>query len=115
MRSAEEKQKQGVGVFETDVVVIGQIPKNNTVEQRVTFKRVAAGHKNKPEPFVDVREYWFRDGPLEPPIPTGKGVMIKRADVPELVRMLILGLDDSEIDEAMTAKIKAAIDRKGRT
>lgn len=113
MRDDEEKQRQGVGVFETDTVVIGQIPKNNTIEQRVTFKRVAAGHREKPRPFVDIREYWFRNGPTEEPMPTGKGVMVKREDVPELIRMLLAGLNDHEIGQDTTERLKALLDQKG--
>lgn len=109
----EDKQKQGIGVFETDVIVIGQIPKNNTIEQRVTFKRVAAGHREKPRPFVDIREYWFRNGPMEEPIPTNKGIMVKREDVPELIRMLLTGMADHEIGQKTTERLKALIDQKG--
>lgn len=107
-----EKQRQGVGVFESNVVVVGQIPKNTQYEIRVTFKDVAAGHRQKPARFVDMREYWFREGPTEEPVPTKKGVMIKTESVPELMILLLRGLEDGSIGVKDAKIMKTLLDKK---
>lgn len=97
--------RQGIGVFEDNARVMGSLPKNNVTEQRVTFKNVSAGHGQKPQPFVDIREHWFKDGPAEEPIPTSKGIMVKEDQVPKLIEFLLLGLGDGSIDKELAAKL----------
>lgn len=94
------KQEQGRGGFETNVVYRGGIPKNASYELRVITKDFAGGHGAPAEPFVDVREYWFKDGPTEEPVPTGKGVMIRRG---YLVRLLVILLKIVTEDDAVAS------------
>ncbi len=92
MANAEDQQRAGIGVFESDVVVIGAVPKNTGYEIHVTFKGVAAGHRMKPTPFIDLREMWFKDGLLAMPVPTRKGILLKRESAPAIIKLMLKGM-----------------------
>lgn len=104
------EQRQGFGLFEDNVRVIGTLPKSSMYEQRVTFKHVGSGRKL--DPFVDIREYWFKNGPAEEPIPTSKGVMIKEEQVPKLIEYLLLGIADGSLDPAHADKLVRLLEMK---
>lgn len=91
------KQAQGRGGYETDVVHRGILPKNQSYEVHINTKRYAAGHGSFAEPFFDVREYWYKDGPVAPPVPTGKGIMIHRRYLVRFVLMLLKTITDEEL------------------
>lgn len=91
-------QRNGMGMFEHDVRVIGVIPKSAQYEMHITFKSLSSSPTQVPQPFVDLREYWFKDGPMEEPIPTGKGVMIKEERLSKVIEFLLLGMKSGSID-----------------
>lgn len=104
--------KQGIGMFEANVNVIGTIPKNANTETHVTYKDCAAGRGRPLERFLDLREHWFRDGPTESPIPTSKGIMTKEANVIKLLEHVVRGyggpMSNDEADH-LCALIRAKI------
>ena len=103
-------QRQGFGLFEDNVRVIGVLPKSSMYEQRVTFKHVGSGRNLTP--FVDIREYWFKNGPADEPIPTGKGVMVKEDQAAKLVEYLLLGIADGSIEPTQADKLVRLIEAK---
>ena len=93
----------GKGMFNDDERVVGTLPKNANTELWVTFKNVQS--KGVFVPFIDIRETWFKDGPSEAPVPTGKGVMIREEKAPKLIEFILLGLKDGSIDAETAEKL----------
>lgn len=94
--------KDGRGFFESDKVVVGSVPKNNATEFFVSFKKVMAGTATVPTAYFDIRENWYKDGADGEPLPTAKGVLIRREYVGRLIKLLLNGLDDGEINEDLS-------------
>ena len=76
--------------------VIGTIPKNNAAEQRMTLKRVTNRGTSDLKAFLEIREYWYKNGPMNEPIPTKKGVLIHRDKIPLALVYLLRALPDGE-------------------
>ena len=99
---------QRPGAFEERV--IGILPKNNVTEQRFILKAVTVrGAKDKdPKPFLDIREYWFVNGPGEEPIPTKRGTMIHRERLGKAITMICGGVQPGELSDE-SAEIMSAV------
>lgn len=83
-------------VMDDNTLVI--IPKNALTEQRVMLKRTV--HKtdaNKVAGFLDIREWWYKDGPTNEPIATKKGTMIHRDQIPRVILAILRGLIPGEL------------------
>jgi hypothetical protein len=93
--------------FRLDENVILIIPKNAATEQRVTFKIVAGARAAKPVDWIDIREFWFKDGPTEKPIPTRKGTMVKRTQLGRLVTALLRNVEPGELADHKDALLTA--------
>lgn len=97
--------------------VICILPKNQSIEQRVIVKGHQTRKNRKLQAFIDVREWWFKDGHLEKPIPTKKGTMIHREHVVKLVTSMLGEMSPDEVTdvqirelETQIARLKGAID-----
>lgn len=100
----------------SDERVISIIPKNRSIEQRVTVKKHQTRKDRIEQRFIDIREWWFKFGATEEPIPTGKGTMVHRAHVPKLVLALLGELDPEEFSPEQLGELETQIARivKGR-
>lgn len=100
----------------SDDRVLCVIPKNKSSEQRVVAKSHQTRKTKISSRFIDVREWWFKHGPLEPPIATGKGTMIHREHVPKLIIALLSEMDPEELsrDEIEALKTQIARVERGR-
>lgn len=107
----EERDRRGHGGFETNVTVLGVLPKNSQYELHVRSKDFAPGHGARPSPFIEIREFWFRDGPMAEPKPTKSGTMIRREYFGKLLEILLGGLapGDVTVDVGMNLIDKVVI------
>ena len=76
-------------------VFLAAIPKSNTIETRVAIKEI--GSRGSAKEYLEFREYWFNQGPSEPPVPTKKGCMIESKHRYIVIHALLL--------EAVNAKV----------
>ena len=104
MSGPDNKRRPLVG----DERVILTIPKNEATEQRVTAKTTHAARGGEATPFIDIREHWFKDGPTSDPIPTRKGTMIHRNQVPRLVLALLREMKPDDMEVGMAMDIRSA-------
>lgn len=94
-----------------EVRVLCVLPKNKSSEQRVTVKDHQTRSSKIMQRFVDIREHWFKFGPLEEPIATGKGTMIHREHVPKLILGLIGDMQPEEFLPEELERLKTQIAR----
>jgi hypothetical protein len=93
--------------------IIAVFPKNDTTEIRMAIKRVKTRATGRVQEFIDVREYWFKDGPMAEPLATRKGAMVNRTNIGNLLRALILSLKDGELTEEEIAVILSKMETLG--
>lgn len=84
--------------FEQETKVLLVMPKNAVTEQRVTSKRVASDRNSESE-YLDMREFWFKDGPTSEPLPTSRGVMVRRDQLPRLIKALLGEAKAGELED----------------
>jgi|9_EtaG_2_1085328.scaffolds.fasta_scaffold00002_25 hypothetical protein len=97
-------------VLSDDEQVIGVIPKSARTEQRVLTKIFSARKNAKPGRYVDIREFWYRDGVTEPPVHGRKGIMIVRDNISKLIEILLTGLEPEDFTDEDLDKYQEAID-----
>ncbi len=79
--------------------VLLTIPKNNVTETRVQFKSTATRASGQVQQFIDIREWWYKDGPTNEPIATRKGAMIHRHQVPKLILAMLQHMQPGELGD----------------
>lgn len=108
----------GAGRSDTQLVrderVIFVSPKNRSTEYRITIKLQKTHLTEKMQNFMDLREWWFKNGPLEKPIPTKRGVMFHREMVPKMIVALLCELKPDEVDKEVIDSIRAQLVRLER-
>lgn len=91
--------------------VLCVVPKNKTSEQRVTVKTHQTRKTKMPQKFVDIREFWFKHGPMEEPLPSRKGTMIHREHIVVILIALLGDLDHEEVDGEQLNKLMMHVER----
>lgn len=93
MRETKGAPRDGAVV--NDEATLLTVPKNSVTEIRVQRKRIISPKtKEAGNEFLDIRQWWFKDGPMTPPIPTKMGAMIHWEHVPRLSLELMKQLSD---------------------
>lgn len=86
------------------------LPKSVTTETRLSIKGLIV--KEKERHFIDLREYWFNSGPMEPPTPTSKGAMVDVDHGFDLAAGLLKGLvDGGYLSQEQKDRLTAELNR----
>ena len=91
--------------------VIFIAPKNQSTEIRGTVKKQKTQMTKNMQSFIDLREWWFKSGPLEEPIPTKKGVMVHREHIMKLSIALISEMNHDEVMAEQLDQLRTQIAR----
>jgi hypothetical protein len=94
--------------IERHLTIVG---KNASNETHVMAKQIEPKKSNKNIDFIDIREYWFKDGPTEESIPTRKGVMIHRAHIVKVMNAILGDLDPKEIEADDMTELRNQFER----
>lgn len=87
------------------------LPKNSVSEFQVRTKTVRERASGETKHFIEVREWWFKDGPMSEPLATRKGVMVHRENIAALVAAFLGELHPGEVPDDVLADIKMHADR----
>ncbi len=87
------------------------IQKNATIEQQVAVKTVTTKGSKESQPFIEIREWWYKFGPTEEPIPTKKGTMVHRENIPKLILALAGEMKPEDVDAEFLASIRTQLAR----
>ena len=85
------------------------MPKNDATEQRVVAKTTHSKRGGEPQKFIEIREWWYKDGPTGEPIPTRKGILIHRDQMPRLILSLVREINANELTREQAADIREII------
>lgn len=85
--------------FESDDRVILVMPKNDATEQRVVVKQYFARGSKDPTDWIDIREWWYKDGPLNEPVHTRRGTMVHREHAPKMVIAILKEFSPEEAED----------------
>lgn len=97
--------------FVNDERTIFTAPKNNQTEYQVRIKKHRTQGRDQVQPFIDIREWWFKDGHLEEPLATRKGTMINRVHIPKLILALISEMQPDEVSAEIIASMRSQLAR----
>ncbi len=95
--------------FFSEKGVIGTLPKNTMTEYWISRKvtKNAKGTSN----FVEIREMWFRDGPMEEPRHTKKGTMVHNSLVGKVCEFFLMGIEKDDITTEDIDRIRTQLAR----
>lgn len=104
--AASERQD---GMFFGNEGTLGSMPKNSQTEYWISKKRTktARGESH----FVEIREMWFKDGPMEEPRHTKKGTMIKNDQVGKAAELFLMGIGPDDITPEQIDRIRTQLAR----
>jgi hypothetical protein len=89
--------------------VIATLAKNTVTEQRLTVKSTVARGATDRVPFIEIREFWYKNM-LEEPLHTRKGTMIHRKHIGVVMLALAREMNAGELSD-IADELKAAINR----
>lgn len=89
--------------------------KSGNVDIRVEVKRHMTKKNQIPQNFIDIREWWYAQGPDEPPVPKRAGVMLHREHMGRIIEAILKELAVGEISEEHLESISVEIERIGAT
>lgn len=104
--AASERQD---GMFFGNASVLGSMPKNTQTEYWISKKttKTARGEGR----FVEIREMWFKDGPMEEPRHTKKGTMVNVEQVGKACELFLMGIESDHITPEQIDRIRTQLAR----
>lgn len=97
------------GMFFGNGQVLGTMPKNSQTEYWISKKmtKTARGTSH----FVEIREMWFKSGPMEEPCHTKKGTMVNVDQVGKACELFLMGIDPDDITPEQIDRIRTQLAR----
>jgi hypothetical protein len=89
--------------------VIGTMPKNSQTEYWISKKRTKTARGESK--FVEIREMWFKDGPMAEPRHTKKGTMVRRDMIGKCTEFFLMGIDPEDITAEQIDRIRTQLAR----
>ena len=91
--------------------VLSIFPKNSATEQRIMARSAKNRMTKELAEFIDFREWWFKNGPMDEPIPTKKGTMVHRHNIPKVIVALLAEMRPDEVDREKLLEIRTQLAR----